>query len=75
MSRHTGRLEYALCDGLGDHHRCSAFVVPVPHGDPAGYGHVFGGYLAVTVAGEAAGWLMDANRTLCPEHRPVKESR
>ncbi len=71
MSRHTGRLEYALCDGRGDGHRCPAFVVPAPHGDPAGRGHVFGGYLDVTVAGGAAGWLMDGDHTLCPEHLPI----
>lgn len=74
MSRHTGRLEYALCDGRGEHRRCPAFVVPEPHGDPGGYGHVFGGFLDVTLAGRAAGWLMAADCTLCPEHLPVEES-
>lgn len=60
---------YAVCDGRDEHgHQCPAFVAPAPHGDPSGPGHVFSGYLDLTRAGEAAGWDMRHDRTLCPEH-------
>lgn len=71
MSYHRGQHYYALCDHTGDR-RCEAFILPPVRWDPTPSSSVLTPRADVYNAAHEAGWHVDSDLTLCPQHAPKK---